>query len=721
MSRFMRTAVALAAVGALFIGPVAHAVAPPRSGSLGALSGSSVQGGTVTLRSGDAAVRVSFPMPGAVRIWLAPDGKFSDPAGRTIVRGRPAGIRPQQLDRGSYLAFVTGQLTLRVYKDPLRFALYDATDERRIWAERSPLSWSGDTTTQTLERGRAEQFYGAGEQNGSFSHRGKTVRVFNDDNWDEGGAPNSQPFYGSTAGYGVLRNTFAEGSYAFTDPVRTSEKERRFDAIYMVGDRPKDVIGRYTDLVGKPFLPPVYGLELGDSDCYLHNANRGERHTMDALKVADGYRRNNMPNGWMLVNDGYGCGYENLDEVGAGLRERNMQLGLWTEDGLPNQDKETKAGVRVRKLDVKWVGPGYKMALDACDTAKSGIEQNSDARGFVWQPVSWAGAQRCAVLWSGDQKGGWDYIRWQIPAYAGSTMSGIAYNTGDIDGIYDGAGPKSYVRDLQWKMMLPVSMTMDGWAKQDKQPWHQGEPYTSINRKYLDLHERLIPYMYSYSAAAHRSGVGQVRPLALEYPDDPKAWGETARYEFLSGKDFLVAPVYRDTDTRNGIYLPKGTWTDYWTGKKYHGPTVVNGYHAPLDTLPMFVRDGAIVPMWPKGTASWQTRDKANLDVDVYPKVGHQEFRLTEDDGATRSATHASQRLSSTTHGNRTVLGIGRVEGGYAGQVPRRAYRFSVHTGHLPKAVHGAAGWSYDAKAGVLHVRTAMIGKDTSGAVTIEG
>ncbi|MDQ0994039.1 TIM-barrel domain-containing protein [Streptomyces sp. V3I7] len=71
-----------------------------------------------------------------------------------------------------------------------------------------------------------------------------------------------------------------------------------------------------------------------------------------------------------------------------------------------------------------------------------------------------------------------------------------------------------------------------------------------------------------------------------------------------AGPDFLVAPVYSDTDVRGGIRLPKGTWTDYWTGRMYQGPTTVNGYSAPLDTLPVFVRGGAIIPMCPKGTLS---------------------------------------------------------------------------------------------------------------------
>jgi len=212
------------------------------------------------------------------------------------------------------------------------------------------------------------------------------------------------PFYLSTAGYGVLRNTFAPGSYRFTDPVRTRHEEHRFDAYWFVGGA-KQVIDRYTELTGRPFMPPIYGLEMGDADCYLCHQHRGQRHTLDALKVADGYGARDIPLGWMLVNDGYGCGYENLSQAGDGLRKDNMQLGLWTENGLPNQAGEVQAGVRVRKLDVAWVGPGYQFALDACDTAKKGIEDNSDARGFVWQPVSWAGAQRCGVLWSGDQSG----------------------------------------------------------------------------------------------------------------------------------------------------------------------------------------------------------------------------------------------------------------------------------------------------------------------------
>ncbi|MGW8882554.1 glycoside hydrolase family 31 protein, partial [Streptomyces mirabilis] len=405
--------------------------------TVGDLTGFSADGSVYHLKAGAAEARVSFVSDETFRIELAPDGTFSDPTGDDIVLPQGTPPHTRWKERSDRYELSTSDVTLRAYKSPLRFALYRA-DGSRIWSEAKGLSWNGAKTTQTLARGADEQFYGAGMQNGrgNTSHRDKTVEVGVDYNWNDGGHPNSVPFYLSSAGYGVFRNTYAPNTYAFNDPVTTSAKEQRFDAYYFAGDSAKDVIGQYTKLTGKPFLPPVYGMEIGDADCYLHNANRGERHTLDALKVADGYVENDMPNGWMLVNDGYGCGHEDLAETAKGLQDRGMQLGLWTEDGIDKLEEQVKAGQRVAKLDVAWVGGGYGFALDACDQAKAGIENNSDARGFVWLPVSWAGAQRCGVLWSGDQSLSWDFIRWQIPTYAGATMSGIAYNTGDVGSIY---------------------------------------------------------------------------------------------------------------------------------------------------------------------------------------------------------------------------------------------------------------------------------------------
>ncbi|MFJ9521684.1 NPCBM/NEW2 domain-containing protein [Kitasatospora sp. NPDC101801] len=699
--------------------------------------------GGYAISAGAARARVSFVGDQVFRIELAPTGTFADPTGSDIVL--PQGTPPATSwrDAGDRYEMSTAAVTLRAYKSALRFGLYRA-DGSKVWEETKPLSWTDKATTQTLGRGVTEQYFGAGEQNGSFSHRGKTVEVGVDHNWNEGGHPNSVPFYLSSAGYGVYRNTYAPGTYAFNDPVTTTEQEVRFDAYYFAGPSSKDVIGQYTTLTGKPFLPPIYGLEMGDSDCYLHNANRGERHTLDALKIADDYLANDLPNGWMLVNDGYGCGYENLAQTAQGLQQRKMQLGLWTEDGLTKLADQVKAGQRVAKLDVAWVGSGYKFALDGCKAAYQGIEDNSTARGFTWAPESWSGAQRCGVQWSGDQSGSWDYIRWQIPTYAGATMSGLAYTSGDVDGIFGGSA-KTYTRDLQWKSFLPAIMSMDGWAPSDKQPYRYGEPYTSINRKYLKLKESLLPYMYSYAAEAARTGVGAVRPLALEYPQDQVAATDAATYEFLSGRDFLVAPVYSDTTVRDGIYLPQGTWVDYWSGRTYQGPTTVNGYSAPLDTLPLFVRAGAVVPMWP-GVSSYQDRTATSpLAWDVYPQ-GVNSFSLYEDDGVTkehrqgRSATQTATVTAPATGVGRATVDVSASVGAFTGKQTTRPYRFSVHSVSVPTAVAlggralprftdraafdaAAEGWFFDAadRGGVAQVKTATLSTATAFQLTLDG
>ena len=206
--------------------------------------------------------------------------------------------------------------------------------------------------------------------------------------------------------------------------------------------------------------------------------------------------------------------------------------------------------------------------------------------------------------------------------------------------------------------------------------------------------------------------------------------GAQAKYEFLSGDDFLVAPVYQDSDTRDGIYLPKGTWTDYWTGRTYQGPTTINGYHAPLDTLPLFVRGGSIVPMWPKGTTSWQTRDRHELDWDLYPSDGTSRYTLYEDDGVTRDfagGAAATQQVAVRAEPHLTTVDVGASVGTYQGKVDARSYVFTVHGRTAPRHVLVAGrqlpsdAWSYDAGTGVTTVHTPSLSLDRAFSVQLIG
>ncbi|MFD9675408.1 TIM-barrel domain-containing protein, partial [Streptomyces sp. NPDC059981] len=721
------------------------------------VTGLSQAGGTFTVStSSGAKARVVVARADIFRLWLSPDGSFrDDPAGSDLAPTTDFGpVTAASTDAGPYYRITTGSVSIRVYKSPLRFAAYRADDSALLWEETKPTAWGGGHTTQYLARGADEQFYGTGLRLGEWALRGKTVPVAVDNKWRENDNASPAPFYMSTNDYGVMRNTWAPGSYAFDAPTALTHDENRFDAWYFTGGSLKSVLDAYTDVSGKPFMAPAWGFELGNADCFnaSNPAYQGDharlRHqtTPDVAGYAADARAADMPSGWFLPNDGYGCGYTApLKSTVDALKAKGFQTGLWTSTGLGSiADEVGTAGSRGVKTDVAWIGGGYKYAFDGVQQAVDGIEKNSDARRYVWTVDGWAGTQRNAVVWTGDTNGTWDDMRWHVPALAGAGLSGINYASGDVDGIFGGS-PKTYVRDLQWKAFTPAFMTMSGWGAtnpsagyQDKQPWRFAEPYQSINRKYLQLKMRLMPYLYTMSRVAHETGVPSTRAMVLEYPDDPVARGNLTSGQFMAGDSFLVAPVVSDTSVRDGIYLPAGTWTDYWTGRTYAGPGWLNGYRAPLDTLPLFVKGGAIVPMWPQMNYTGE-KPLSTLTYDIQPR-GTSSFSLYEDDGRTRayqSGAYARQRVdvSAPAAGPGTVtVSVGAPTGRYAGQQASRGYEFTLHVASAPTALAvdgtalprlasksaydaAATGWFHDPadRSGVLWVKTGT----RTGAFTV--
>ncbi|MFG2295981.1 TIM-barrel domain-containing protein [Streptomyces sp. NPDC048603] len=727
--------IALALAVALTLAATPLVAAPPASAAATATAGNATgisrAGNTFTLAtSTKAKARVVVARADVFRIRISPDGTFADdPAGSDLAVTTDFGpVTATLTDAGTHYRIATGAVSIRVNKTPLRFSVYRADDSTPVWQETQPTRWTGNRTTQYLSRGADEQFYGTGLRLGEWALRGKTVPVAVDNRWRENDNASPAPFYMSTNGYGVMRNTWAPGTYGFNAPTTLTHDESRFDAWYFTAGSLKGVLDGYTDVTGKPFLAPLWGFELGNADCWNasspdYQGDHGRlRHqtTPDVVSYATDARAADMPSGWFLPNDGYGCGYTApLKSTVDALAAKGFRTGLWTSTGLANIGEEVgTAGSRGVKTDVAWIGGGYKGAFKGVETAVDGIEKNSDARRFVWTVDGWAGTQRNAVVWTGDTYGTWDDMRWHVPAIAGAGLSGLNYAAGDVDGIFGGS-PRTYVRDLQWKAFTPAFMTMSGWGAanpaagyQDKQPWRFAEPYLSINRKYLQLKMRLMPYLYTMSRTAHDTGVPSTRALVLEYPDDPVARGNSTSGQFMAGDSFLVAPVVSDTTVRDGIYLPAGTWTDYWTGRTHTGPGWLNGYSAPLDTLPLFVKGGAIVPMWPQMNHTGE-KPLSTLTYDVHPR-GSSSFTLYEDDGITRahlSGAHSRQRVDVTApnSGSGTVtVAVGAADGSYTGKPVSRAYEFSLHVAAAPTAVtvRGATLPALDSKAAWDAART---------------
>ncbi|MGG5172376.1 TIM-barrel domain-containing protein [Pseudarthrobacter sp. J1738] len=717
----------------------------------------------VNLTGEHGGARITFLDDSTFRVEADPSGTFTDPANtdegdpaRTanIVVGKEkfSGATPTVTD-GATMVFKTAKITLELNKATATFRALRA-DGSLIFAESSAITFGKDSTTEHLQHQDGEQFIGGGMQNGRSVHTGAIINVARNYDWDDDGYPNAVPYYMSSKGYGVLRNTFAPGSYDFGANPTATHREKRFDAYYFVGDY-KQSLNAYTTLTGRPLMPPVYALEYGDADCYnrsnpdysssgFGDPDGAKQRTPDAIKTAKKFVENDMPAGWMLVNDGYGCEYQQLPEAVADInKQTGLQVGLWTQRSLSNQAYEVgEAGVRMRKLDVAWVGEGYRQALTGCQSAHDGIEQYSDARGTALMVEGWAGAQRCGMQWTGDHTGNLDAIRWQVSALTGAGNSGSAFTTGDVDGIFGGSA-ESYVRDLQWKAFAPALYSMSGWAQTDKRPWLYGDEATKINRNYLRLRQQLMPFIYTLAQESSATGVSMMRSMPLEYPEQELSYGAEANNQFMLGDDFLVAPVFTDSTVRNGIFLPAGEqWVDYWSGKVYQGGQVLNGYNAPLDTLPVFVKAGAVVPQGIVARNASLVPENSAITLDVYAK-GNNSFTLYEDDKVTRAykvgkASRQQFDVSAPGDANGAIsVTIGQRKGDYAGNSASRPYELKVHAGPAPKMVKvggtklsqfsskaaydgASTGWFFDpSNAGVIYVKAGSVASGTSATVQL--
>jgi alpha-glucosidase (family GH31 glycosyl hydrolase) len=655
-------------------------------------------------------------------------------------------------DANGIVSITTAKVILQFDKQTALLKVINKNTGVKILDEIQLPVFEKERVTLTFKENPQEYFFGGGVQNGRFSHKGKAIAIENQNSWTDGGVASPAPYYWSTQGYGLLWHTFKKGKYDFgakeKGTVQLAHETDYLDVFLMINDGAVPLLNDYYQLTGNPVLLPKFGFYEGHLNAYNRDYwkedstgilfedgkrykesqkdNGGTKESLNgelnnyqfsARAVIDRYKNADMPLGWILPNDGYGAGYgqtetldgniQNLKSLGDYARENGVEIGLWTQTDLhPRPEisallqrdilKEVRdAGVRVLKTDVAWVGAGYSFGLNGvADVAQIMPYYGNNARPFIISLDGWAGTQRYAGIWSGDQTGGlWEYIRFHIPTYIGSGLSGIPNITSDMDGIFGGKNQIINMRDFQWKAWTPMQLNMDGWGSNEKYPQALGEPASDINRYYLKLKSALIPYTYSIAKEAV-DGLPIIRALFLEYPNE-YTLGKATQYEFLYGPSFLVAPIYQATksdtlgnDIRNGIYLPEGQWIDYFSGKKYDGNVILNNFDAPIWKQPVFVKNGAIIPM----TYGNNNVSEIKKDVrmyDMYP-YGHSEFTEYDDDGvseAYRLGQGSTTLITSDVIKNTATITVYPVQGTFEGAVKEKTTAFYLHATAKPKKV----------------------------------
>lgn len=743
---------------------------------LGSVVNAAVDGNKVdlTISTGET-LRFTFLESNVFRMYMAPAGEefLEDPKPNSTdhtatIRNKTDeqyvseyNVIPTLNDTETTVEISTADIKIEVNKAETLVKV-SKTDGTIVFEEAAPLKYKNGSTYQTLKTDKNEYFYGGGTQNGRFSHKGKTIKIVNTNNWVDKGVASPNPFYWSTDGYGVVRNTWKPGEYNFDangdDIVTTTHNEKRFDAYYFVDETPEGILKDYYEFTGNPVELPEYASYLGHLNCYnrdywlevaegtdraiklgdkwyleSQSDNGGVKETllgdrnMTAQQIIEDHKENDMPLGWFLPNDGYGCGYGQTDSQAGDLDnladfanyaiENGIQTGLWTQSNLWPADpsnpqkgerdiyKEVESGVHSVKTDVAWVGAGYSMALNGISVAYDAIASKSNMKPNIVTLDGWAGTQRYGGIWTGDQSGGqWEYIRFHIPTYIGTSLSGQPNVGSDMDGIFGGSNKIVWTRDFQWKAFTTYMLDMDGWGSNQKTPWALGEDGTSINRTYLKLKAQLMPYINTIShTATAEGGLPMLRAMFLEEANK-FTLGSATQYQYMWGDNFVVAPVYQNTnsdaegnDIRNDIYLPgtSDVWIDYFTGEQYRGGQVLNNFDAPIWKLPVFVRNGSIIPMYPENNnpEALSETNKDGLDrsqriVEFYPHKAS-EFELYEDDGKTLGGASSTTLFTSEVEGEIATLIANKAIGSYTSMVKERSNEFIVNVSEAPKSVKG--------------------------------
>ena len=302
------------------------------------------------------------------------------------------------------------------------------------------------------------------------------------------------------------------------------------------------------------------------------------------------------------------------------------------------------------------------------------LKLNPDLRPFVMTRASYPGGQRYAVTWTGDNTSSWNHLRLATPMLLNLGLSGFGMSGADVGGFIGTPSPELLTRWTQISAFQPIDRNHTNKGSGDKEVWVHGPEQEAIRRRYIEERYHLLPYLYTLVEELTRTGIPVIRPLFLEFPlatEDRLPMDLSAGNEFLLGPDMLVAPApFPEQPDSYELKLPPGAWYDYWTGAKI--PNAATGdankknlVIAPkLETLPVYVREGAILPRQPLVQSTDET-PHGPLTLRVYPgRDCHGSLYL--DDGVTlafKRGEFLRMEFSCTVNPSGLVLHIGGHQG----------------------------------------------------------
>jgi alpha-D-xyloside xylohydrolase len=663
--------------------------------------------------AGTAAVQIDFCTNEIFRFRFSPGDTVLetnipslDVSGKTKNTPMVVGIFDQPVDLqctdlGAMLQIETSSLVLQLDKKPWQLRVYSVSKVKpgsEIFCTRSteiPMvqpdrqidfdpTWNfytryayplgvarrmgeDDQVFDSFDMAHNEHFYGFGERYLALDKRGQKLHLWNEEVYSNTstGTYKSIPFFMSSRGYGIFINTALPVTARMGDLTGAAyslilDRTTAFDYYFIYGPEYKQILPRYTDITGKPALPPKWS--FGHWMSRITYASQEE-----VEKVAVELRQHRIPTDVIHIDTGWfrKMGNSDLlfdpdrfpDPAGmcARLKEMGFRVTLWQtpntafgnalynelalmngmvrrEDGkifnragydedcglidysnpevvafMKQKFKDLFAlGIAAIKVDFGEGGPidgvyhGYPpeamhnlYALLYNQAVFEATEEYfGNGNGVIWARSTWAGSQQYPVHWSGDGAATWRDLPCTLRSGLGFGLSGFVFWSHDIGGFIGNAAPELYAR---WVQVGAFSSHSRAHGEAPREPWCYGQEVEKIYRKYMELRYRLLPYIYSQSVSAVNKSLPVMRALVVDYQDDPTV--ATIEDEYLFGDDILVAPIMDPSNCRM-VYLPHGTWVDYWSKKPIEGGKWLQ-VEAPLEILPLWIRAGAVIPMGP--------------------------------------------------------------------------------------------------------------------------
>ena len=375
--------------------------------------------------------------------------------------------------------------------------------------------------------------------------------------------------------------------------------------------------------------------------------------------------------------------------------------GFWTDMGEPAWSNEEQTERLVMKHHLGMhdeIHNVYGLTWDK--VVKEQFEKrNPNRRVFQMTRAAYAGLQRYTFGWTGDCGNGddvlqgWGQLANQIPVILSAGLGVIPFTTCDITG-YCGdiedypSMAELYTRWIQFGAFNPLSR-IHHEGDNPVEPWLFGPEAEKNAKEAIELKYRLLPYIYTYAREAHDTGLPIMRPLFLEYPADMETFSTDG--QFLFGQELLVAPVVKKGARTKNVYLPEGTWIDYNNKQTVYTGEQWTTVEAPLSCIPMFVKQGSIIPTMPVMNYTHE-KPVYPLIFEVFPAPKGEEasFTLYEDEGEDlgyQRDEFAKTPVRFRTEEGGYLLSVGAREGkGYAVPAPRN-FIFRMYLKTAPKGV----------------------------------